>query len=466
MSKLNKQHHYHLIGIGGIGMGAIASLLLAKGYKVTGSDAKENDMVKNLIEQGAQISIGHDSSLIAGADGVVYSSAIKFDNQEIIYAKNKEIPLYQRADILAELMSEHIGITVAGAHGKTTTSSMTCQLLMKAGLQPTVAIGGIVRGLSANAKLGQGKYFVSEVDESDGSFLKFYPHYSLITNIDYEHLDYYKSWDNIIKAYKQFVANTHPDGIIIGCGEDENVMSLLKSSNRKFVTYGFSSDFDVSAQQLTQTDFSSSFHCFAFGKSLGLFELSLPGKHNIFNAMAVISLGLKMGVDLNIIKEGMKKFEGVQRRFQLIDNINNIKVIDDYAHHPTEIKMTLQAAERFKKERLIAVFQPHRYSRFNSLFDEFAEALKNCDYLIITDIYTAGESPIAGVTIERFEKLMREKTIKPVKYVEKEKLVQFISAEAKEGDMVLMLGAGDITKIAYLLAEELNCSRQKQTERV
>jgi UDP-N-acetylmuramate--alanine ligase len=452
------KQHYHFIGIGGIGMGAIASLLLAKGAHVSGSDLKENQMTKSLQDQGAKIFFGHDGAHVEGSDYVIYSSAVKFDNPEMVAAKAKNIPVLQRAQLLAKLMEDHIGVTVAGAHGKTTTTSMASSLLIKAGLQPTTAVGGIINGTTTNARLGIGKYFVAETDESDGTFLYFHPTYSIVTNIDFEHVDYYHNLDNIIEAYRKFIHGTNPQGIVIGCAEDKRLLKLLQESARPYVTYGVSSSWDYWAKDIHLQGIGAQFVCFYKDQKLGTVDLNVPGEHNVLNALAVVALGSILKIDFKIIQQALKEYKGVQRRFQIIGQGDNIIVIDDYAHHPTEIQATLKAARNLGHKRIVAVFQPHRYSRFQSLWEEFAESLKSVDHLVIADIYAASEKPIDGLTSEKFAQFIVEKGCKSAMYLKKESIVEHLLQEIKSGDCVLTLGAGDVTKISYELAQALKSS--------
>ncbi len=468
MGELSKEiaRHYHLIGIGGIGMSALASLLLAKGQRVSGSDLKENQIIHLLRDKGAHISIGHEAKNVQGADRVVFSSAVDPSNPELVEARNKNIPILQRARLLAELMRGQIGITVTGAHGKTTTTSMISNLLMTAGLNPTTAVGGIVNATSTNAQLGLGKYFVAEVDESDGSFLFFSPQYSVITNIDFEHVDYYQTWDNIVKAYKEFIAKTSPGGMIFIYGADSRLVNLARESQRPFMTYGFSPRDHIYATDVRLDHFSSSFRVVVDGREVGLFKLNVPGRHNVLNALAAIGLGLALSIKVNVIQEGLAQFRGVQRRFQVVGQTDDILVIDDYAHHPTEINATIAAAQLVKKKRLVTVFQPHRYSRVKFLMENFAESLAHCDYLIVTDIYAASEKPIEGVSAERLLEKIKERTDKPIFYVKKEKIIEALSLLIEPGDLVLMMGAGDITRIAHEFALSLKERESIKTVKV
>ena len=460
---MHKKKTYHFIGIGGIGMGALASLLFDQGHAVTGSDLSENKMTKHLKSKGAKIFIGHDAKNVSGADFIIYSSAVKESNAELIAAKANHIPILKRAFLLAELMRSQVGITVAGAHGKTTTTSMISHLLIKAGLGPTTAVGGMINGTSGNAMLGQGKYFVAEVDESDGSFLYFAPQYSVITNIDREHMDYYDTWDNILKAYQQFMNQTKEDGCIFVCGEDEHLLKLVKASQRRYLTYGFSPEHNIYAKNLTLGHLQASFECVVDGKDLGVFQLFIPGKHNILNAMACIAIGLQLSISPDVIKEALQEFRGVQRRFQIKGHYDDILVIDDYAHHPTEIKATLEAAGSVKKKRLIVIFQPHRFTRLQSLWDDFVHSFKVCDYLIVTDIYAASELPIEGITAQHLVWDIEKKMDKPVVYLPKERIVDHLLQVVKMEDLVMTLGAGDITKISEDFVDALRVSYMMKT---
>ncbi len=440
-------------------MGALAALSLDKGCFVSGSDVRSNHVTERLKARGADIFMGHAAENVQGADCVVFSSAVGHDNPELVEARKKHIPVMQRAGFLAELMEGYIGITVAGAHGKTTTTSMIAHLLVKAGLQPTTAIGGIVNGTHSHAKLRSGKYFVTEVDESDGSFLCFTPHYSVITNIDFEHVDYYHDWQSILNVYREFIGNTEENGSIFAYGDDDRLTGLLKESGRAFKTYGFSDKNDIYASNISFDHFESQFDVFVGGENLGSMTLKVPGRHNVANALACISLGLSLSIDLDVIRESFGEYMGVQRRFQLKGQVDNVWIIDDYAHHPTEIQTTLEAAQLFKQSlqvaskegganKLIAIFQPHRYSRVQGLLEEFAVSLTDSDHLVVTDIYAASEQPIEGVTSQKLCERICSLTDKPVCYLPKEAIIDHVLEIVKPQDMVITLGAGDITHMA------------------
>jgi len=443
-------------------MGALAALLMAKGMKVSGSDIRDNQITAQLQRQGVDITIGHDSQNIVGADVVVYSSAIGEQNPELLAAKEREIFIMQRAKLLAELMQGQIGITVAGAHGKTTTTSMICDVLLKAGLQPTTAIGGIVQDASTHARLGSGDYFVAEVDESDGSFLYFSPNYSVITNVDLEHLDYFQNWDHIENAYRQFIDRTADDGMIIANGEDERLIRLLTQSGRNFTSFGFSSYNDIFAANIKYEEFCSYFDVIVDGQKQADVQLSVPGQHNVANALACLSLGLNLSIKMDVIVNSLKEFSGVKRRFHKIAEVDDIMIIDDYAHHPTEIKTTLDTAQSVKHKRLIAVFQPHRYSRLKGLFDDFVGCLTNNDYLIVTDIYAASEEPIEGLTSETLCDAIKKTTENPVVFLKKEDIVDHLLEITQAGDLVITLGAGDLNQTAKEFVEALKAADQWQ----
>ena len=444
--------HYHLIGIGGIGMGTLASLLLDQGHTVSGSDLKDNELTAGLRKKGACINIGHQAGNIKKPDYVVYSSAVRVNNPELIESESRNIPVLRRAEVLAQLVNQQIGITIAGAHGKTTTTSMVSSLLINAGLKPTTAIGGIINDQTTyNANLGEGKYFVAEVDESDGTFLYFNPHYSIITNMDFEHVDFYKNWEGITGAYTKFINCTQRGGKLIVCGEDKKLLELVRQEKHEAVTYGFNDEQDVYAVRVVTDGFQSSFACHTRKGKLGDFELNVPGRHNILNALACISVGLQLNIPYEVMFTTLKTFTGVKRRFQLKGRVDDVMVIDDYGHHPTEIQATLKAARLFHPKRLLTVFQPHRYSRTKFLLNEFVEALSLCDELILTDIYAASEKVSEGVSVGALLEKLQESLGDKVIFLKKEDILKYLQDHLRAGDMALFLGAGDI----YHLSDEL-----------
>jgi len=453
--------HYHLIGIGGIGMGTLASLLLDKGNTVSGSDLKENEMMMGLKKQGATVFVGHKTgNIVKSVDYVVYSSAIRVNNPELFEAESRNIPVLRRAEVLAQLVNSQVGITIAGAHGKTTTTSMVSSLLINADLRPTTAIGGIINGQTAyNANLGEGKYFVAEVDESDGTFLYFNPFYSIITNMDFEHVDFYKNWEGITQAYVRFINCTQSGGKLIVCGEDKRLIELVRQQKVPAITYGFSDEQDVYAVRVVTDGFQSTFSCHTRKGKLGDFELNVPGRHNILNALACISLGLQLGISYEVMFKTLKIFTGVKRRFQLKGRVDDVMVIDDYGHHPTEIQATLNAARLFSPKRLITVFQPHRYSRTKFLLNEFVESLALSDELILTDIYAASEKVSEGVGVTELLVKVQAKLGPKVIFLKKEEILKHLQDYVHPGDMVLFLGAGDIYHLSDELVKILSAER-------
>lgn len=453
--------HYYFVGIGGIGMGALASILLARGEKVSGSDMKENGMTASLRAKGAEIFIGHDAHNLKNIDALIYSSAVKSENPEIKYAIDKGLKIYQRAELLAELMQGHFAITIAGAHGKTTTTSMIAHLLTECGANPTCAIGGLLTSADTNAYLGGGKYFVAEADESDSSFLNYTPKISVITNIDLEHLDHYAGWEQIEETYAQFIRNTDESGHIIYCGDDVRLSSAVKSNFSMYQSYGFNNSNNLFAKIVSRNGFSSQFVCFYQNKEIGTVQLEVPGEHNILNALAAVLVGLTLCLPFEQIAQALGTFKGVQRRFQQKGEFNNILLIDDYAHHPTELKMTLDAAKRLGRKRVIAIFQPHRYSRFLGLYDDFAAVFSGIDHVIVTDVYAAGEKPDKEVEIEKFLKKLEENGADSVEYKMKDDIPKRIAEVAQPGDVVLTLGAGDVTYLHDTIAQQISVRPKK-----
>ena len=439
---------YHFIGIGGMGMGNLALLMLAKGFQVSGSDQKESELTHQLREKGATVFIGHDIRNIEGADCIVYSSAIKADNPEMFQAFSLHLPVLKRAELLAQLLNKEVGITVAGAHGKTTTSSMASYLLIKAGLKPTTAVGGIVNQGDYNANLGIGRHMVAEVDESDGSFLYFSPHFSIITNIDFEHVDFYHTFEKIQEAYAKFIDHTVPNGIVITCGDDQVLRGIVHKSGRRFTTYGFAQHNDWVGTNIQLDAFGSSYDCYHKGHLVGRFSLRLPGKHNVQNSLAVVALAHELKIDMAVIQDTLKTFQNVKRRFEHKGDLGGVLVVDDYGHHPTEIAATLQTAKTFDRKRLVVVFQPHRYSRTKFLMTEFSGCFNLVDHLVLMDIYPASEKPIEGVTTEVLMEKIREKRPQETVHLKKDQVVDHLMGFVRPGDLVLTLGAGDITQIS------------------
>ena len=437
-------------------MSGIAHLLLKRGSEVSGSDLKSNHITGELKKLGAKIFIGHAAQNIGGQDAVVYSSAIGENNCELRRAKILGIPLVKRSEVLAHLMDGKTAITVAGSHGKTTTTSLVANMLLEAKLNPTVAVGGILKNINANACLGSGEFFVAEADESDGSFLSYSPKYSIITNIDREHLDHYHSFENELAAFNTFIQRTQKGGCVFACSDDPNLLKLINAYQGRHLFFGLNNSADIYAKNIVFSGLASDYDCYFKNKLLGRFHLSLGGKHNISNSLAVIGLGLELGIDLECIRKALKGYKGAGRRLETKFKNDKYLVIDDYAHHPAEIKATLEAITNLKASRRIAVFQPHRYSRTQLLLEEFAQAFDNIDYLIVTDIYAASEEPIAGVNSQKLlEEINKYAKNKKVLYLPKDDILEHLLSIIRQDDLVITLGAGDIVKVADALAQRL-----------
>ena len=447
-----KIKHIHFIGIGGSGMNGIAQVLLNQGFFITGSDLKESQTVENLRNMGAKIYIGHRPENVEGADVVVYSSAVKEDNVELLRAKELGIPTIPRGEMLAELMRFKYGIAISGSHGKTTTTSMIGTILGKTGLDPTVVIGGKLEAYGSNARLGQGDFLVTEADESDGSFLKLTPTIVTINNIDVEHLGFYKDLEDIKRAFIEFANKVPFYGAVAVNIDDPNTSSIIPFIEKKVIKFGLSKEADIKGHDLKLVDGRYKFKVNDFGE----IHLSIPGKHSVYNALAAISVALELEVPFCVIKESLENFKNANRRFE-IKYDNGIIVIDDYAHHPTEIKATLSAAkEMFPDRRIITVFQPHRYSRVSSLFEEFSKSFDIPDITFITEIYSAGEKPIKGITGENLAKITKEKNKKDVFYCKDiEECFKAVKSIIKDKDVILVLGAGNITQLSNKLSEYL-----------
>jgi UDP-N-acetylmuramate--alanine ligase len=438
----------HLVGIGGIGMSGIAEVLLTLGYSVSGSDTKPSTITERLENLGATIYVGHKSSNVEGAHVVVTSSAIKPDNPEVAEAHKRKIPVIPRAEMLAELMRLKYGVAVAGAHGKTTTTSLVASVLAAAHLDPTFVIGGRVNQAGTTAKLGKGEYFVVEADESDRSFLLLAPVVAVVTTIDREHLDQYASLEDIQDAFIQFVNRVPFHGTVILCLDEPNVQAIIPGVKRPIITYGTSSQADLTISDVKLEGLSSEFRLTYKGEDLGLFHLAHPpGVHNVRNAAAAAAVALYLNVPADLIREGLSKFTGVARRFDIKGVVDDITVIDDYGHHPAEIRATLEAARGCKFHRLLVLFQPHRYTRTQHLWDEFCRAFNQADFLVLTDIYAASEAPIPGVTSEALANAIREAGHKNVFYLgSMQEGIEHLLRAARAGDAILTVGAGNISR--------------------
>jgi UDP-N-acetylmuramate--alanine ligase len=451
-----RSEQIHFVGIGGIGMSGIAEVLLNLGYRVTGSDAKETEITRRLSTLGCVITYVHRQENVQGADVVVISSAIKADNPEIQGARAQQIPVIPRAEMLAELMRMKYGIAVAGTHGKTTTTSMIATVLAHAGLDPTMVVGGRLNSLGSNARLGTGEFLVAEADESDGSFLTLSPTIAIVTNIDPEHLDYYKDIGQVKKAFSEFMNKVPFYGISILCLDHDNIRALLPQMTKRYITYGFDLDASLRGESKPPDGWGISFNTFWQDHLLGEIKLPIPGIHNVANALAAVACGLKLDIAFPLIQEALEGFTGVHRRFQLKGEHAGVTVIDDYAHHPVEIQVTLAAAKGLGKKRIVALFQPHRYTRTRDLFGAFLSAFAQADVLFITDIYPAGEDPIPGVTAKALFEEIEKRGGTEVRYVpEKERLVGEVMSGVAAGDIVITLGAGNIWEISEAIVEAL-----------
>lgn len=443
-----KLNRIHMVGIGGTGMCGIAEVLLNLGYQVSGSDLQENEATIRLRNLGAQIFIGHSADNLKEADVVVISSAVKEDNVEVARAKALKIPVIPRAEMLAELMRMKYGIAVAGAHGKTTTTSMTAQVLEAGGYDPTIIVGGRLNTVGSNAKLGEGDFIVAEADESDRSFLYLSPFIAVLTNIDEEHLDQYGTLNEIKKTFVYFANKVPFYCPVILCLDDPNLRSIMPQIERKVITYGFSPEADIQARDFEFDGFSSYSILYVHGQKAGRLELNVPGQHNILNALAATAVGLDLDIEMQTILQALEDYSGTGRRFELKRVVNDIMIIEDYAHHPTEIKATLQAARTGWKRRLVVAFQPHRFSRLARLQSEFTTAFRQADLLFLTEIYPAGEKPIPGVSGRNlFEEIWRSGQTNVWFEPELDKLPALLANELRPGDMLLVLGAGHINRI-------------------
>ncbi|MBI1921212.1 MAG: UDP-N-acetylmuramate--L-alanine ligase [Geobacter sp.] len=449
----------HFVGIGGIGMSGIAEVLLNLGYKVSGSDLRQSEITERLTSLGGEIRFGHARENVGDADVVVISSAVHDDNPEVVEAHERLIPVIPRAEMLAELMRMKYGVAIAGTHGKTTTTSMVATILTQGGIDPTIVIGGKLNTLGSNAKLGQGKFLVAEADESDGSFLKLSPTVAVVTNIDEDHLDYYTGGlDQIKTAFVDFINKVPFYGLAVLCLDSDNVADIIPRVMKRFVTYGLSTQADFRASDVRLSGLTTSFVAHYRGERLGEISFSMPGAHNVLNALATIAVAMELDVPFEVIQEGFRQFGGVGRRFQVKGEKDGIMVVDDYGHHPTEIRATLAAAKNgFPENRLVVVFQPHRYTRTHELFDDFVKAFYDADVLVLTEVYAAGEPPIEGATGERLAARIKKHGQKDVSYIaDRTTIAGELMKVVKPGDIVLTLGAGNIWQAGEELLRLLN----------
>lgn len=449
-----KARHLHFVGIGGAGMSGIAEVLVNLGYRVTGSDLVASEVTRRLTRLGAKTRRGHRAEHVADADVVVVSSAVRPDNPEVVEARRRRIPVIPRAEMLAEIMRLKYGIAVAGAHGKTSTTAMIAEILTAGGLDPTVVIGGRVKSLRSGAKVGKGEFMVAEADESDGSFLKMKPTIAVVTNIDREHLDHYRSLGEIQDAFVQFLSRVPFYGAAIVCLDEPNLRAILPRVDRKLMTYGVSSDADLVATDVSLDGFSARFVARRGGVRLGVVRLAVPGRHSVSNALAAIACGLELDLPFPKIARALAGFHPVDRRFQPKGEVRGATVVDDYGHHPTEIQATLAAAREGFGRRTIAIFQPHRYSRTHALLEEFGRAFVLADHVVVTDVYAAGERPIPGVDGRAVAASLARHGHPSVLHESRfDRIVTHLEATIRPGDLVVTLGAGDVRKVGEALLD-------------
>ena len=448
----------HFIGIGGSGMSGLARIAISHKINVSGSDSADSSVLSALKALGAEIFIGHEGKNVEGADLIVFSNAIKPENPERVAGRNLNIPEITRANALSMLMSESISIAVAGTHGKTTTSSMATVALQSAGVDPSFAIGGVLKSSGSNAHRGTGKYFVAEADESDGSFVAYLPEAAIITNVEWDHVDHFKSESEVFAAFDDFVKTIK--GFLVYCEDDEGAKKVAAKATVKKISYGTSTSANLRVDQISLTASGSSARVLWNGAKVGELTLSVPGEHNILNAAAVLALGREFGLNPSALLDGLAKFHGAGRRFELKGSVDGIRVVDDYGHHPTEIKVTLAAARRYVGGgKLLVIFQPHRYSRTQAFINQFADALSVADHVWLLEVYAASEQPIAGVSSLNIAKKLSSATFEP-NFLE---VIEQVSNSAKPGDVIITLGAGDVSSLGPLILEELEKNKRRES---
>ncbi len=447
MSQMKKKR-VHFVGIGGIGMSGIAEVLLSQKYEVSGSDLNDSEIIKHLARNGATVFVGHREENLGNADVVVISSAVRETNPEVVAAKKKNIPIIPRAEMLGELMRMKTGVAIAGTHGKTTTTSMVATIASSAGLDPTIIIGGKVDALGGNARLGQGEILIAEADESDKSFLCLPATIGVVTNIDNDHLDHYGDFERVKDAFVEFINKLPFYGLAALCVDDPSVRSILPRLKKPFVTYGFSPQASYQPRNLRIKGFSSQVEVWKEGKNLGEIIVNSPGEHMVLNALAATVVALELGVSFSEIQKGFEKFRGVKRRFETKGEKAGVTIVDDYAHHPTEIRATLKGIRSTWKGRIVTVFQPHRYSRTRDCYAQFVAAFDDTDQLFVTDIYSAGEEPIPGITAEMLAADIQSHGHRSAAYIGSiDSAIQTISMALKQGDLLITLGAGNVYKV-------------------
>ncbi|WP_371371338.1 UDP-N-acetylmuramate--L-alanine ligase [Sporomusa aerivorans] len=454
---LNDIKKFHFIGIGGSGMSPIAKVLLDMGYSVSGSDAQRSAVTAKLEQAGATVFLGHNYENIGNAQVVVVSTAIPDTNPEVKAARDKQIPIYHRADVLSFLMSKRQGIAVAGAHGKTTTTSMIALMLEKSGLDPTIIIGGELESIGGSAKLGNGRYLVAEADESDGSFLKLSPQIAVVTNIENDHMDYYKTMENILRTFNEFLHRLEAEnGLAVLCFDNAYIRDMAANLGRRYVSYALNHEADYIARNIKSDGPVTVFDVYFHEEHLGTARICVPGMHNVANALAAVAVGIEAGLTFSQIADGLGMFRGAKRRFQSKGRVGGVWVVDDYAHHPTEITTTLLGARQTEPKRLICVFQPHRYTRTKFLCLEFGNAFAPADLLILTDVYSAGEEPIPGISGETIKAEVERQTNQRVTYIQdKDKIARYLAEIVEPGDLVMTMGAGNIYQSGEELVEKL-----------
>ncbi|WP_353893005.1 UDP-N-acetylmuramate--L-alanine ligase [Proteinivorax hydrogeniformans] len=444
----------HLIGIGGYGMSAIAKILIAWGHKVSGSDLKQSALTKGLEEEGAKIYFQHEAKNLQDVDAVIYSTAIGDDNVELIEAKKRKLPIYHRADVLAQFLNSGKGIAIAGAHGKTTTTSMVSLIMTKANMDPTAFIGGELEHFNGNARVGGSSYIVAEACESDRSFLQYKPYAAVLTNVEADHLDHYDgNFDRLISSYQEFIGNINKTGYLVVNGDDP-IIKKLDFTGRKVITFGMGEQNQISAANCSFYKGTASFDLFIKGTPRGRIKLNVPGRHNVLNALAAIALSYQLGVSVEEMADTLKSFKGVKRRFEVLYKAEGKIIVDDYAHHPTEIKSTLIAAKNYNVP-VIAIFQPQRYTRTSFLFKEFSEAFDDADKVYLLPIYSAGEKSIEKITSKNLAQAIKQRDTTEVMYVETHKqCIDLIQKDIQKNCIIITMGAGDVWKISHKLSKK------------
>lgn len=457
MVSLDNIKNVHFVGIGGISMSGLAQILLNSGYNVTGSDINDSNIINKLKINGATVFMPHDPKNVEGAELVVYTAAVKQDNCELVRAKELGIPVIDRAEFLGMIMKKYsYGIAIAGSHGKTTTTSMVSIIFKNAGLDPTVLVGGEIEAINGNVRVGNSEYFITESCEYFESFLKFNPFVAAILNIEKDHLDYFKDLDHIMSAFEKFAKLVPEKGSLVVCSDNENAMGISKRVNCKVLTYGIKNKADFSARNIKYNKFGHpTFEVKHNHKKIGTFSLSIPGEHNVLNALAAITIAYNACISMKVVKESLREFKGTHRRFDIQGSRNNITVVDDYAHHPTEIKATLHAAKQFPHKKIWCVFQPHTYTRTQTLFDEFSEAFYDADKVIITDIYAAREKDTGLIHPSELVESINKYSANAIYKNDFKGIADLIAHEAKPGDLIFTMGAGDVFKLGPMILEEI-----------